>query len=45
MGVLAISIATVVYVIADFDRPNRGTLRLSRDAMVELHESLTPKER
>ena len=45
MAVLAVSLATVVYVIADLDRPNRGTLHMSREAMVELHETFTPRDR
>lgn len=45
MAVLAVSLATVVYVITDLDRPNRGTLHMSREAMVALHETFTPRER
>ncbi len=45
MAVLTLALAIVVYVIVDLDRPNRGTLRLSREAMAELHRSFTPSER
>ena len=44
IAALTLALSTVVYVIADLDRPGRGTLRLSREAMVELHRSFTPKE-
>jgi hypothetical protein len=32
-------------VIADLDRRNRGTLHMSREAMVALHEAFTPSDR
>ena len=44
IAALTLALSTVVYVIADLDRPDRGTLRLSREAMIELHRSFTPKE-
>ncbi len=45
MAVLAVALATLVYVIADLDRPESGSLRLSREAVAELHRSFTPKDR
>ena len=45
MAALALSLSTVVYVIANLDRPHNGTLHLSREAMTELHQSFRPRPR
>jgi hypothetical protein len=45
MAALAIALSTVIYLIADLDRPHKGTLRLSREAMTELHRTFRPRQR
>ncbi len=45
MAALALALSTVIYVIADLDRPHKGTLRLSREAMTELHRTFRPRPR
>jgi hypothetical protein len=37
---LVLLIAFVIYLIIDLDRPRRGTIRVSQESLVKLHQAL-----